>query len=324
LDAKARKALELAVLKALFPRSPLILIDHRGSVRNFPSSQGTLLAMDILSLPVLTADHRIPYGLNPSQFGDLWIPESKRHRPFPLVVFFHGGWWKSEYDLGYGGRLCAALKREGIATWSLEYRRVGATGGGWPMTFEDAADGFDFLETLAKTYPIDRSRILTMGHSAGGHLAFWIAGRHHIDRHSEVFRRQPELNLRGAISLAGAVDLRLTIDLSGNSIFAHDRDEVCALMGGWPKELPKRYKCGNPGDLLPFQARQILIQGTADDQIPPELPGRWAEMSRRLGSEATVKMIPSADHFDVVDPASAAWEVVIRQVKSLIQRRMCN
>ena len=274
--------------------------------------------MDIVSLPVLRADHRIAYGPDPSQFGDLWIPAIKRRGRFPGVVFFHGGWWKSEYDLGYAGGVCAALKREGIATWSVEYRRVGVSGGGWPMTFLDAAAGFDFVETLAKAYPIDRSRILTMGHSAGGHLAFWIAGRHHIDRGSEVFLRQPKLILRGAISLAGAVDLRLTIDLSGNSIFAHDRDEVCALMGGQPEERPGRYKTGNPGDLLPFQVPQILFQGTADDQIPPELPGRWAEMSRRLGSEATVKMIPLADHFDVVDPTSDAWKVVITQVKSLI------
>ena len=289
-------------------------------MRNQASSQCTLLTMDLLSLPVLSADHRIAYGPDPSQFGDLWIPEIKGRRRFPVVVFFHGGWWKSEYDLAYAGRVCAALKREGIATWSVEYRRVGVTGGGWPMTFLDAAAGFDFVAKLAKAYPIDRSRILTMGHSAGGHLAFWVAGRHHIDRESEVFRRQPKLILRGAVSLAGAVDLRLTIDLSGNSIFAHDRDEVCALMGGGPEQHPRRYKAGNPGDLLPFQAPQILVQGTADDQIPPELPGRWAEMSRRLGSEATVKMIPLADHFDVVDPASAAWKVVIEQVKSLIHR----
>jgi acetyl esterase/lipase len=276
--------------------------------------------MDILSLPVVTADHRIPYGSDPSQFGDLWIPDNQGHGLFPLVVFFHGGWWKSEYDLDYAGRLCAALKREGIATWSLEYRRVGITGGGWPTTFRDAAAGFDFLEALAKIYPIDRSRILTMGHSAGGHLAFWIAGRHHIDRDSEVFVRPPELNLRGAVSLAGAVDLQLAIDLSGSSVFAHDRHEVYALMGGAPEELPKRYKAGNPGDLLPFGAPQILIQGSEDDQIPPELPWRWAERSRQAGSEATVKMIPGADHFDLVNPASWAWEVVIAQVKPLICR----
>ncbi|HLI76835.1 MAG TPA: alpha/beta hydrolase [Acidobacteriaceae bacterium] len=272
--------------------------------------------MDILSLPVLPADQRIPYGPDPSQFGDLWLPETKSHALLPVVVFFHGGWWKSAYGLGYAGYLCAALKREGIAVWSVEYRRVGETGGGWPTTFQDAAAGFDYLSTLAKTYPLDLHRVITMGHSAGGHLAFWIAGRHHIEHDSEVFLPQPQVGLRAAIALAGAVDLRLTIALAGDGVFAHDRDEVMNLIGGAPDDVPKRYAAGNPGDLLPFQAPQILIQGTEDDQIPPELPQRWAALSQGRGSHATVRMISGADHFDVVDPSKEAWKTVAAQVRS--------
>ena len=119
--------------------------------------------MDILSRPIPSADHRIPYGSGPCQFGDLWLPQPRGPGLLPLVVFFHGGWWKSEYDLGYAGHLCAALKKEGIATWSVEYRSVGETGGGWPATFQDAAAGFDYAATLAKSYPLDLSRVITHG-----------------------------------------------------------------------------------------------------------------------------------------------------------------
>ncbi|GAC1415353.1 MAG: alpha/beta hydrolase [Acidobacteriaceae bacterium] len=276
--------------------------------------------MDILSRSLLPADHRISYGTAPSQFGDLWLPVKAASAGAPVVVFFHGGWWKSEYDLGYAGYLCDALKREGIATWSVEYRRVGSTGGGWPATFQDAAAGCDHIAKLAKNYPLDLSRVITMGHSAGGHLAFWIAGRDHVASESEVVRPLRDVHLRGCIGLAGAVDLRLTIELAGNATFAHDRDEVYRLMGGRPEEVPKRYEAGNPGDLLPFQAAQVLIQGTDDDQIPPQLPERWAAMSLRLGSHATVKIIPGADHFDVVDPSSRAWPAVLQQVKVLLGR----
>jgi acetyl esterase/lipase len=272
--------------------------------------------MDILSLPVLPADHRIAYGPGPSQFGDLWLPEAHRHS-FPVVVFFHGGWWKSEYDLGYAGYLCAALKKQGIACWSVEYRRLGEIGGGWPGTFQDAAAGFDFVATLAKTYPLDLSRVITMGHSAGGHLAYWIAGRHHIAPDSELYKARALL-LHGAIALAGAVDLRLTIDLSGYFTFAHDKHEVFALMGGRPADFPGRYRAGNPGDLLPFQIPQILIQGDEDDQIPAELPGRYADLARRMGDETTVQIIPGADHFDVVDPESAAYPTVLSAVRKLL------
>lgn len=277
--------------------------------------------MDILSQPVLAPDFRIRYGSDPSQFGDLWVPEEKSHYPCPVVVFFHGGWWKSAYDLGYAGYLCAALKREGIATWSVEYRRVGSTGGGWPATFLDAAAGFDFVSTLAKTHPLDLSRLLTMGHSAGGHLACWIAGRVHIPAGSELHLPGIGLALRAAILLAGAADLRLLIDTAGNSAYAHDRDEVYSLMGGSPERFPDRYRAGNPGDLLPLSAPQLLLQGTEDDQIPPDLPRQWAERSIRSGSRATVTMIPGADHFDVVDPRSSAWETVLAEVKSVLASR---
>lgn len=274
--------------------------------------------MDILSRPVLRADHRIPYGTDASQFGDLWLPQTGSHARSPVLVFFHGGWWKSAYDLGYAGYLCEALRGEGIATWSVEYRRVGSTGGGWPATFRDAASGFDFIVELARSYPLDLSRVITMGHSAGGHLAFWIAGRHHIPEDSEVFVKGPSLSLRGTISLSGAVDLGLLLELCHDPEFAHDREEVYALMGGSPQDVPGRYRAGDPGALLPFQARQVLLQGSADDQIPPDLPARWVGKSRAVGSVAEARIISGADHFDVVDPKSKAWGTVLAQIRSML------
>ena len=236
----------------------------------------------------------------------------------PLIVFFHGGWWESAYDLGYAGHLCQELKKDGIASWSVEYRRVGDTGGGWPTTFQDAAAGFDFVAILAKKFPLDLTRVIAAGHSAGGHLAFWVAGRHHIDPHSEIYEPRPQVPLHGVLALAGAVDLRVTIDLSGFFTFAHDRREVYALMGGDPTEVPDRYKAGNPGDLLPFNVPQVLIQGTEDDQIPPVLPSRWSEMARCRGDTVAVNIIPGASHFDVVDPESLAWSAVRNAIVKLL------
>ncbi|MEO6803484.1 MAG: alpha/beta hydrolase, partial [Granulicella sp.] len=207
--------------------------------------------MDIFTRIPPVADQRIPYGKDASQFGDLWIPSpTGSSQPFPVVVFFHGGWWQSEYNLAYAGHLCAALKADGLAVWSVEYRRCGATGGGWPATFQDAAAGFDHVATLAKNYSLDLSRVVAMGHSAGGHLAYWLAGRHHIDPNSPLYEPQPKVAIHGLIALAGAVDLRLTIDLAGYFSFAHDRQEVYNLMGGEPQDFEDRYRAGNPGDLL--------------------------------------------------------------------------
>ena len=277
--------------------------------------------MDLLQLPLLTADHRVPYGSLPPQFGDLWLPDNAGHHPLPVVAFFHGGWWKSEYDLRYAGYLCQALKREGIAVWSMEYRRLGATGGGWPETFQDASAGFEFLSTLASRYPLDLSRVITVGHSAGGHLAFWMAGRAHVPAGSSLLPAAPKLAPTGTIALAGAVDLRAALALSATPGFAHVQERVTHFMGGTPIALPERYREGDPGELLPFSIRQVLIQGSADDQIPPELPHQWARTSRSLGDTVDVRIIPAANHFDVVDPRSHAWPVVVDEVKTLVARR---
>jgi acetyl esterase/lipase len=158
-----------------------------------------------------TADARISYGTGAFQFGDLWMPPAlpSARGPVPVVAFLHGGWWQSAYDLAYAGELCAALRAEGIAVWSIEYRRVGDTGGGWPATFQDAAAGFDYLTVLAKSHPLDLGRVVGMGHSAGGHLAFWLAGRHHVPEGSELHTAAsaPGPKLHGVIALAGAVGI---------------------------------------------------------------------------------------------------------------------
>lgn len=267
--------------------------------------------MDLLSRTPLVADHRLHYGRGEFQFGDLWLPKAaSQHAPVPLVVFFHGGWWRSEYDLAYTGFLCDALRKEGLATWSVEYRRVGDPDGGWPGTFQDAAAGFNFVKTLAAKYPIHLDRVVVAGHSAGGHLAFWIAGRHHIPESSPIYEPRPTVAVHGAVSLAGAVDLRLTRDLSGFYEFAGDKRVVRDLMGGQPAEVPDRYQAGNPGDLLPFNLPQWLLQGTEDNQIPPSLPDRWAQNARKVHDLVTVQILNGANHFDVVDPESAAWPAV--------------
>jgi acetyl esterase/lipase len=263
---------------------------------------------------------RINYGEGKLQFGDLYLPlTGGGAKRLPLIVFIHGGWWQSEYNLDYASDCCAALQSQGFAVWSIEYRRVGSTGGGWAATFQDVAAGFDHVAQLAKTYPIDLTRVVAMGHSAGGHLAFWLAGRHHIPEESVLHPLHVRsVPLAGVIALAGAVDLRLTCDLAGYFTFAHDRSEVASLMGGLPAQFPDRYRAGNPGDLLPLSVPQILIQGINDGQIPPQLPARWAELARRQGDPVTVTMVPGAGHFDVVDPASSTWPIVVAAVRLLL------
>jgi acetyl esterase/lipase len=268
--------------------------------------------MNLFDRTAPKADRRLFYGEQPLQFGDLWIPNFGRPvsgTPSPLLVFLHGGWWRSSYDLSYASFLCQAMKARGVAVWSLEYRRVGDAGGGWPGTMQDVAAGMDHVVKLAEAFPVDTTRVIAAGHSAGGQLAFWLAGRPHIPHNNVLATPGPNLALKGVVALAGAVDLRLTIDLGGFFSFSNGGPAVRALLGGSPKDVPERYAAANPGELLPLGVPQVLVQGSDDDQIPAALPGRWQQNAQRQGDHVAVKIVPGADHFDVVDPESSAWPV---------------
>src|SRR6266571_609201 len=209
---------------------------------------------DILTLPSPPADARLRYGTDPNQFGDLHLPKGKG--PFPVVMNIHGGYWRSKYDLAHAGHLCAALTAKGLATFNLEYRRVGNKGGGWPGTFEDIAAGFRFLPQIAKKYKLDVAKSLVMGHSAGGQLALCLAAH--------------EPNAKKVIALAGVVDLQAAWDEHLSN------DAVVEFLGGKPKDVPEHYHEADPMQLS-IRATQWLIHGAADDTAPPPFSRHYAE-----------------------------------------------
>lgn len=277
--------------------------------------------MSVLDREPPRCELRLPYGPLPLQFGELWLPKARppaNHR-WPVLVFVHGGWWRAQYDLAYAGFLCAAMRDAGVAVWSLEYRRVGDEGGGWPGTMQDVAAGCDHVAKLAHAYPLDMTRVVAAGHSAGGQLAFWLAGRHHVPPTSVLAEPQPTVGLHGVVALAGAVDLRLVIQLGRVFSFSNGAPSVRALMGGSPQSVPDRYAAADPGELLPLGVPQVLVQGTEDDQIPPQLPQLWAQKATRQGDPVTVKIVKGANHFDVVDPESAAWPTSREAMLSLLR-----
>jgi acetyl esterase/lipase len=243
----------------------------------------------ILDLAPPPADARIKYGNAPQQFGDLRLP--KGAGPHPVAIVIHGGYWRSAYGLEHIGHLCAALTRAGVATWSLEYRRIGDPGGGWPATGNDVLRGAEYLRTLARSYPLDLTRVVAVGHSAGGQLALWLAAQHKIP-------------LRGVVSLAGVADLRRAWELGLS------RGVVAELLGGTPQEQPERYHQASPIELLPLGVPERLLHGTRDDVVPIELSRRFQAAAAAAGDDARLTELPNAGHFDLIDPRTNAWAQV--------------
>jgi len=277
-----------------------------------PQQQPLMSAADVLKLPVFPAGERIPYGKDPLQFGELRIPKGKG--PHPVAVVIHGGCWISKFaDLGLMAPLAGALAQAGVATWNIEYRRVDNPGGGWPGTFNDVAAAVDCLRALAKTRPLDLKHVVTVGHSAGGHLALWAAARSKVPKGSPLYSPDP-LKVRGVVDLAGPGNLRS---------FLGRQEQVCGdrpitkLLGGSDTEVPERYRVGSPAELAPLGVRQVLITGAQDRAVPPEYAQEYLEADRAAGDSVESIIVDGAAHFEVIAPGSTAWPAVKRAVLTL-------
>lgn len=257
---------------------------------------------------------RIAYGGEaPQQFGELRVPSGGG--PFPVVVVVHGGWWRASYGLTYAGHLCEALTRAGFATWNIEYRRIGDPGGGYPATLCDVSAALGALRGVASEHGLDLERIAVTGHSAGGHIAAWLASK---PAHRALDRFGEPLPLIGAVPVAGVLDLVLTSQLrvaDGAGIPVHE------FLGGTASDVPQRYAFASPAAWLPAGIPVIAVHGTNDANVPLEISRRYVERARAAGDPAEMIVLEGADHFEPFDPDTAAGAVVVGAIQQLFSVR---
>jgi len=236
----------------------------------------------------------VPYGNDPAQFFEISRPAAASKG---VVVVIHGGFWQSQYDLSLGRPLATSLATRGWTAVNLEYRSLG-NGGGWPTTFDDVAAGID---ALADVEDLDTSTVITLGHSAGGHLAVWAAGR-----------AAPVVPVTAAVPQAGVLNFSLAIqeNLGGGA--------VEAFMGGAPDtdDLRARYRDGDPLAQVPLDVPVRCIHGRDDGTVPPNQSNSYVEAATAAGADATVTMV-DGDHFTVIDPGSEAWRTTLKVLDQL-------
>ena len=272
--------------------------------------------LDLANASVPAGARRIAYGNDPLQFGELRLPSGKG--PHPVAIVIHGGCWVAQ--LGNLDRravaldnmrpLAAALTDAGIATWNVEYRRLGHEGGGWPGTFRDVANAADFVRTLARDEPLDLTRVISIGHSAGGHFAMWLAARPKLPESSELFVANP-LKITGVVDLDGPADLKATLPL---------QMQICGtpvitdLVGGLPEERAERYRDASPVERLPLGVPQAFFAGQMfGTHVAP-----YEAAAKRTGDSIQGVVIPGAGHFVFIDPQSDVWPQVLKSVRQLL------
>ena len=234
---------------------------------------------------------RIAYGPDPAQFGELTRGDDGRgDGDGPgVAVLIHGGFWRARYDRTLMHRLGNDLAAAGWTAWNLEYRRLG-DGGGYPATLQDVAAGID---ALAGVGGLDVSRVVAIGHSAGGHLAAWAATR-----------EAPRVPLSAVVAQAGVLDLALAWELG-----LSDR-VVDELLGGSPEAIADRYAAASPRARLPLGIPALLVHGGVDATVPPRMSREFAAAARAAGDAVELHEEPGEGHDGHLDPENPLWLAV--------------
>ena len=257
----------------------------------------------------MTAPRVSAYGPGPDQFLEVSLPAGDE--PAPVVVVLHGGFWRARYGVELARPLAADLAARGWAAVAVEYRRVGA-GGGWPHTLDDVAAALDALPDLPGAARLDLTDVTVVGHSAGGHLAAWAAGRGRLPDGAPG--AGPRVAVTAAVLQAGVLDLTAAVvaDLGAGA--------TTGFLGGTPQDHPERYAAADPVRLLPTGVPVLCVHGAGDTTVPPEQSQRYAAAAGAAGDRVEVALLPG-DHMALIDPAGEAWG---RTVEWLDTRRTAH
>lgn len=268
---------------------------------------------DLLSRPKVSPTQSIQWGPGATDVADLWLPEGAG--PHPVVLMVHGGCWqKAIADRTLMNWAAEDLRKQGLAVWNIEYRGVDEAGGGYPGTFLDVANAADALRTSAVQYNLDLNRVAAIGHSAGGHLALWIAARHKLAASSPMYMDNP-LKLVGVVNSGGLADLKSSIGVTQRSCLA---DIYSQLVGDISSTRAEVLSDTSPAEMLPLKVRQVSINGHDDNIAPPLLGESYTRRAKAAGDSADVVVLLNTGHVELVSPGSEAWDMEVATLKSML------
>jgi acetyl esterase/lipase len=262
---------------------------------------------DVDAIPVPPPTARIAYGAaSPRQYGELRMPEGQG--PFPLAVIWHGGCWAGMGSTANVAPLASFLAENGVAVWTPSYRELGSDGG-WPNTFTDWAQGLAMAQNLARTYPLDLTRITLIGHSAGVTPAIWLASGNKGD--AVIAANLPEA--RAVVALDGPLALGPFV---GADAAICGEPVIAPLIGGTAAEVPGRYAMLDPAANTPRIKRLLVIDGALPDPDPALI-----DALRAKGIAARVIRVDQAQHFNLLVPGTKDFAAMFPELLDIAQGR---
>jgi acetyl esterase/lipase len=251
---------------------------------------------DLLSRPKPLPDATVRYGADALQVVDVWRP--KGAGPHPAVVMIHGGCWQTaiaERDIM--NWIADDLRAHGVGVWNIEYRGVDR-GGGYPGTYDDVAAAADMFVARRAEFGLKVGVTeVVIGHSAGGHLALWLARRRALEK-GDVWRADKPERHSLAISQGGLPDLRAQSKLSDHPCGAEAATKMAG--GDFARVSPPEMPVGS--------ANELLFNNDLDRIAPPSFGQAYVEAMAAKGQTVRIVTTPNEGHVELISPDSKSWE----------------
>ncbi len=279
-------------------------------------AQGPLAWGEFREIERVPADVTLPWAEHDEGHGDLYLPAGAG--PHPVAVVVHGGCWLSIADAGYMSHFARFLADEGWAAWVPEFRRIDQEGAAWPTILEDVAAAADHLHVIGSEYRLDLERVSAFGHSSGGHLALWLAGREGLppdDRTRAALRGPRPLRIRAVVGLAAVADLE---DFDQREDRGCGSDIVERLLGGVGDDVADRMWLTSPSARLPIGVPQMMVTGALDATVPVAHGDDWVRRASQAGDPATMYAVEGAGHFEPVAPWTPAFQRMWPDIESFL------
>ena len=240
---------------------------------------------DLLGREPVSPTHAIQWGEGATDIADLWLPDGAG--PHPVVLMVHGGCWQKEIaDRTLMNWAAEDLRKRGLAVWNTEYRGVD-----------------------------EEKRVAAFGHSAGGHLALWLAARSRLSERSPL-RMDDPLKLAGVVNSGGLADLAASRPVTQRSCL----DDIFELLVG--QSSPTRANVlsdTSPAELLPLRIPQVSVNGHDDRIAPPALGAGWARKARAAGDNARAEIVMDTGHVELITPGTKAWEIEAAALQEMLR-----
>jgi acetyl esterase/lipase len=148
---------------------------------------------------------------------DLYLP--KGSKDYPMLMFVHGGAWKSGNKELYPA-LGELFAKNGIATAVINYRLSNKSNNvKHPDHIHDVAKAFAWVKDNCGKYGASKDKLYISGHSAGGHLVALLA----TDESYLKAEQCTTKDIKGVMALSGVYTI---VPLILGDIFGKDAD-VC-------------------------------------------------------------------------------------------------